>query len=389
MSTCYTKAFWADLLTDKKNLALGFTIILITCTAVYKIFKSKNSTNTEKIETPLMFSVQSGDLKTVKHLVENGAKIHSCDLSNSVFTSDAAPEIIDYLIDNDAIIFGPCIISDGIPIFVCPPVVTTYWKKIHGQKYSQHFRALYHVKKYNVKKCNKENKHLLIDKDLLVDLLSTDLYSTTLTSDLEEMVSDLKNCPCCLRQRALAVLFARYKQNDPSLSSKKESLEELFGTVPFNESFLKDLHKVNAIKFMVQNNITDKFGRDALKACTQCCQDENVIDAIVANRFEQFGGQNNSHPKDARLFINNLGLKKKEIDKEDKEKTGKLEEILLYAKKRNKKVYNQLFKRTCFYAHINGKKLTRDGEVASQIVSFLDSRPTKEITEENENVIEQ
>ena len=207
------------------------------------------------------------------------------------------------------------------------------------------------------------------------------------TEELEEMLNNGENCPCYLRQRALVALFARYIANDKTLSSKKQELEAFFASVPFNQEFLKELHRVNAIKFIVQNNITDKFGRDALKACTQCCQDEDVINAVIANRFEQFGGQNNSHPKDARLFINNLGLKKKALrqaqdgtQQDERGKTGELEDILLYAKKRNKKVYNQLFKRTCFYAHINGKKLTRDGEVASQIVSFLDKSSVDEIT---------
>jgi len=464
MSTCYTQAFWSDLITDKKNLALGFTIILITCTAVYKIFKSRNTTNDQesaadnalsnacesgdldevkrlyaqganlagkKIEnllrfsyydlaqitknpmykaitngnievikflldhgvnsesiifgvtsTPMYVAIDSGNLETVRCLVENGANIHSFSFCNRLLSAilDQMDEIVDYLIDNGALVSANCTTSMGGR----RANILDYWTQKHGHKYAQYF-----IKPFTNGFLDGKYFGMFFDPsppnyEELKDLLKTYLYKNTSTIDLEEMVNDLEDCPCCLRQRALAVLCARYKQNDPSLLSKRKTLRELFGTVPFNESFLKDLHRVNAIKFVVQNNITDKFGRDAVTACTQCCQNEDVIDAITANHFQTFGARTTTRPEHALRDLRSLLAENQDAQENEK---GPFEEMLQRTKKRNKKVYGQLLNRTCVYAQLGQTEFP--GEISSHIVSFLDSRPTNEVAEENEDAIVQ
>ena len=436
MSTCYTQAFWPAQLVKKgfsavkskllgaskkntgisrKKLALGITIAAVALVAVvYAIF---NYTGQRGADNALLRASEEDNLDEVRRLHEQGANLEYVGCIKRRLTPDRNsihyhlfPNIdyyhitlvtpLLYAIMNENMEMIEYLVGQGVDINKYPVIIEgNRTHRTHHRGYRPLNAALLWNKPAIIRYLidNGAHTHYLPTYARLKhaekyaemasvrpDSLTKYLHNNTSTSDLEKMVNDLDNCPCCLRQGALTVLYAKYKQNDPSLSSKKESLEKLFGTVPFNEWFLQELHKVNAIKFIVQNNITDKFGRDAVTACTQCCQDEDVIDAITANHFQTLGTKTTTRPEHALRVLRSLLAENQENPEDEK---GSLEEMLQRTKKRNKKVYRQLLNRTRVYAQLGQTKFP--GEISSHIVSFLDSRPTNEIAEENEDVIEQ
>jgi len=103
-----------------------------------------------------------------------------------------------------------------------------------------------------------------------------------------------------------------------------------------------------------------------MKACIQCCKDEDIINAIMANDFQSFGAKTGMRPKNALRDLKNLL-----VPKEDEE-IGLFGNMLQRTKKRNKKVYRQLLKRSHIYARLGQTELP-DGPI-SLIISFLDCR---------------
>jgi len=171
-------------------------------------------------KTPLEVAIDVGNLKSVKYLIENGADVYGPRCSYGPIRI-ALPleryDIIEHLINNGR-------------SFNVIHHVGSYWVKKYGKKYTEFFLCYSNFDSEKLKR---------LSWDGFYHSEGSDRGVLAKTEDLEEMLDDGDVCPCFLRQRALAVLYARYKENDPSLLSKEKTLRVFFATVPFNKRFFK------------------------------------------------------------------------------------------------------------------------------------------------------
>jgi len=177
-----------------------------------------------------------------------------------------------------------------------------------------------------------------------------ELYAAVATKDLVTYIND-DDCPCCLKQAAIVELFARgvvLKLEDFYGGVCEDGLSVIdmrrfFKKVLYNEWFLKCLSEVKAIPFIVEHSMEDKFDRDVMAACIDCCKDGVLIEKIVANYFVKFEKKQIS----SSVLQNWLVPKKQKdgVGQQDDLQALQFSWLMKGTKRRNKQVYRQLLNR--------------------------------------------
>jgi len=344
-------------------------------------------------DTPILKATENGHLDIVKFLIEHGVDVNGVYVSGdglfisplSKAISSKKVEIMKYLVENGANI------NDDMYFYIF-----LLWVINHSEE--PLLLYLYSIVKYLLEnglaqECIKggppqgvrpdfiEDKYKTLYKNCASGSITQELYSTTSTKDLLDHMND-DDCPCCLKQKAIAELFARAKDKNVPYVLTLEKAKQFFKKVPFNERFLEDLGNAKAIPFIVEHGIRDKFNRDILTACIQCCKDDELIEKIVSNYFVRFGALD-------CIDISSAALKNWLVPTEEK---GDFESSLKRIKRRNKKVYKHLLNR--FYVVSCGvEKIPVPGytvgskgeaeyipqEVAYYIVSFMGNASAENI----------
>jgi len=84
-------------------------------------------------------------------------------------------------------------------------------------------------------------------------------------------------------QENIITLFQNFRNADLHWKYfSTEHIQQLFKKVPFNAQFLENLYRANTLEYVVERNITDMFGKDAMTACIEYCKSKLVIAKIVA-----------------------------------------------------------------------------------------------------------
>jgi len=337
----------------------------------------------EERYTPLVDAVKSGKLGIVRYLVENGADINTKTIRGSFeqerccFAKAYSKRnfyLLRYLLENGAKIPSTNIEFGGVDGNGTFRVVSMY---------------------------DEIERHRLLKGYKKISDYFEELEDGYIETDLFKVFISCKKAPAYTKQKAIIKLMVRLQDNFDLMEMSE--LRDLIKLIPFNNTFLKKLYDNMLLKFVLDNQLQDRSGRDIFEACSiysnrsswgKNFKSRLASEFILPNYFSGWADVYKSSIDDLKRYLDcdNRSVLQKIISPvkklfcrqknkaKDQAEESKLEKILKKHKARNLRFYQKVLNKVFVFHIINQTKLP--GEVSAIVSGFVDCGTEKGLVED-------